>query len=144
MRSTKKPGKLAGEYVDLVEIDISSLIQDPAATSTAARTAINRTLQGFQETGFIVITGHGLTPEAIARQFDLGNMYLSVNEEVKLQYHANISEGSWAGYKVSSSPPLLYVLIMIAKQPQGYFKRSNGTRDTTEVVLHIVDEASLN
>jgi hypothetical protein len=104
LHSTQKTEKLAGEYVELAEIDISSLIQDPAATSTAAHTAINRALQGFQETGFIVITGHGLTPEAIARQFDLGNMYLSVNEEVKHQYHANISEGSWAGYKVNSSP----------------------------------------
>ena len=104
MRSTQQPGKLAGEYVELAEIDISSLIPDPTATSTAARTAINRAFQGFKETGFIVITGHGLSREAIARQFDLGNMYLSVNEDVKHQFLSNISEGSWAGYKVSSSP----------------------------------------
>ena len=104
VRLTQQSGNLTGEYVELAEIDISSLIRDPAATSTAARIATNRAFQGFQETGFIVITGHGLTPEAIARQFDLGNMYLSVNEEVKHQFHANISEGSWAGYKVSSSP----------------------------------------
>jgi isopenicillin N synthase-like dioxygenase len=103
VRYTQQPGNLAGEYVELAEIDISSLIPDPAATSTAARTAVNHAFQGFQETGFIVITGHGLSPEAIARQFDLGNTYLSVNEEVKHQFHANISEGSWAGYKVSSS-----------------------------------------
>ena len=80
------------------------LIPDPTATSTAARIAINRAFEGFQETGFIVIYGHGLSPETIARQFDLGNMYLSVNEEIKHHFHANISEGSWAGYKVSSSP----------------------------------------
>ena len=104
MRSTQQLKKLTGEYVELAEIDISSLIPDPTATSTAARTAINRAFQGFRDTGFIVITGHGLSPEAIARQFDLGNMYLSVNEEVKHKFHANISEGSWAGYKVSNSP----------------------------------------
>ena len=103
VRSTQQPGKLAGEYVELAEIDISCLIPDSAATSTAARIKINRAFEGFQETGFIVITGHGLSPETIARQFDLGNMYLSVNEKVKHQFHANISEGSWAGYKVSSS-----------------------------------------
>ena len=107
MRSTQQTGKLTGEYVELAEIDISSLIPDPAATSTAARTAVNRAFQGLQETGFIVITGHGLSPEAIARQFDLGNMYLSVNEDVKHQFHAKISEGSWAGYKVSI-PPLYF------------------------------------
>ena len=86
--------------MELAEIDISSLIPDSAATSTAARTAIKRAFQGFRDTGFIVITGHGLSPEAIARQFDLANMYLSVNEEVKGQFHAKICEGSWAGYKV--------------------------------------------
>ena len=93
-RSTQQPEKLAGEYVELVEIDISCLIPDPTATSTAARIAINRAFEGFQETGFIVIYGHGLSPETIARQFDLGNMYLSVNEEIKHHFHANISEGS--------------------------------------------------
>lgn len=90
--------------MELAEIDISSLIPDPAATSSAARTVINRAFQGFQETGFIVLNGHGLSPEAIARQFDLGNMFLSVDEDVKHQFLANLSEGSWAGYKVSSSP----------------------------------------
>ncbi|KDR81232.1 hypothetical protein GALMADRAFT_136260 [Galerina marginata CBS 339.88] len=103
------------EYTDLTVVDISNLINDPTSTSTLSRSMINRAFQGFQDAGFIVLTGHGLSPEAISRQFDLGNMYLSVPEEVKHQFHAKISEGSWAGYK-----------------PQGYFKRINGARDTTE------------
>jgi isopenicillin N synthase-like dioxygenase len=89
--------------VDLAVVDISTFIADPTTTSPAAHIVIDRAFQGFQETGFIVLTGHGLSPEAIARQFDLGKMFLGVSEEVKHEFHANICEGSWAGYKARNS-----------------------------------------
>ncbi|KAF8884587.1 hypothetical protein CPB84DRAFT_1789100 [Gymnopilus junonius] len=103
------------EYVDLTVIDISSLIANPDLMSATAQHTIDEAIRAFQETGFIVITGHGLTPETISRQFDLAYMWLSVSEKVKHEFHTKISEGSWAGYK-----------------PQGYYKRSNCARDTTE------------
>ncbi|KAG6915169.1 hypothetical protein DXG01_012921 [Tephrocybe rancida] len=99
-------------------VGISGLIleQTSAVPAAAARETIECAFRGFQKTGFVVLTGHGLTPEAVNRQFDLANMFLSVSEETKHRYHAKIhEEGSWAGYK-----------------PQGFFKRKDGTYDTTE------------
>ncbi|KAF5378501.1 hypothetical protein D9615_007173 [Tricholomella constricta] len=104
------------EYLDLEVVDISSLIADPLTTSTAARDTIDRAFRSLQETGFVILTGHGFSSEALGRQFDLGNMFLEVSEEVKHQYHAKIwEEGSWAGYK-----------------PLGFYNRKNGARDTIE------------
>jgi isopenicillin N synthase-like dioxygenase len=61
---------------------------------------ITRVFNGLRTTGFIAVKGHGLSEAEWQHQFDLGKLLNEVSEEEKHALHANIKEGSWAGYKV--------------------------------------------
>jgi len=108
-------------YVDLEVLDVSSLVSDPSQLSSSeficASGIVDRAFAGFKATGFVVLQGHGLDANTIARHFAIGQMFFNqVTEDEKRQHHARIAEeGSWAGYKV-----------------QGYFKRPGGSSDSTE------------
>ena len=65
-----------------------------------------RALKAFSEgLGIVYVIGHGLSEDAIQRQYDLGSVFFDgVSDEEKHQYIAKIKEeGSWAGYKVCTS-----------------------------------------
>ncbi|KAF9050258.1 hypothetical protein BJ165DRAFT_994366 [Panaeolus papilionaceus] len=107
------------QYVDLEVVDISQLdllsLDNPRAVAAYGAT-IRGAFRGLQKTGFIVLQGHGLSSEQLRHQFALGKLLnRGVPEEEKESLHAAIHEGSWAGYKT-----------------QGYFKRPDGSFDTTE------------
>lgn len=63
---------------------------------------ISRAFEAFRTVGFIAINGHGLSHDDIRHQFNIGRLLNNgVSEEEKQSLHAQIWEGSWAGYKVS-------------------------------------------
>jgi len=77
---------------------------------------VRRAFTTLRETGFLAITGHGLSKEELRRHFDLGRLFIEdVSEEEKQKLHAKVWDGDWTGYK-----------------PQGYHKRSDGAADTIE------------
>jgi isopenicillin N synthase-like dioxygenase len=125
------------DYINLEVVDISCFINEPSfpsVNSQIRRDIVDRAFAGFKDVGFIVLTGHGLDAEMISRQFDIGKMFFdAVTEEEKHNYHAKIAEeGSWAGYKARIYLPP-WVVLPTLRQPLGYHKRPNGTRDSTEV-----------
>lgn len=76
---------------------------DDSTSAPSLRDIITRTMKALATVGFIVIKGHGLSDEEIHHQFSLGKLLAAVPESEKHALHASIKEGSWAGYKVSSS-----------------------------------------
>ena len=62
---------------------------------------VRRAFTTLRETGFLAITGHGLSKEELRRQFDLGRLFIEdVSEEEKQKLHAKVWDGDWTGYKV--------------------------------------------
>ncbi|KAJ7675640.1 hypothetical protein DFH06DRAFT_1122468 [Mycena polygramma] len=109
------------QYADVEVIDISGfhLANDPLpATFDTSNQAdlVKRAFKALREVGFLAINGHGLCSQDFHHQFDLARMLIEdVGENEKHRLHAEVWEGSWAGYK-----------------PTGYYRRPDGGADTIE------------
>ncbi|KDQ32608.1 hypothetical protein PLEOSDRAFT_1098607 [Pleurotus ostreatus PC15] len=112
------------QYVDLEVLDLSAFnVPDELVPGRASNTLleshkelITRAFEAFRTVGFVAIKGHGLSHDDIRHQFNIGKLLnYGVSEEEKRRLHAQIWEGSWAGYK-----------------PQGYYNRPDGAFDYVE------------
>lgn len=81
---------------EVVPVDASNALLE------SHKELIARAFDAFRTVGFVAIKGHGLSHDDIRHQFNIGKLLnYGVSEEEKRSLHAQIWEGSWAGYKAS-------------------------------------------
>ena len=87
--------------MEVIDLSVFPLTDMGTALDEKQAEMVRRAFKAFRETGFLAVTGHGLSKEEFHLQFDLGRLLLDdVSEEEKQALHAKVPEGSWAGYKV--------------------------------------------
>ncbi|KAK7036060.1 flavonol synthase/flavanone 3-hydroxylase [Favolaschia claudopus] len=97
-------------WADILTVDLSKYDSDRQGLVQTIATALERD-------GFFYVTGHGIAPEKLRRQFDFGQLtFDGVSREEKELHLAPIAEkGSWMGYKL-----------------QNYWEIKDGVRDRIE------------
>jgi isopenicillin N synthase-like dioxygenase len=79
----------------LVVIDLSTFDRSPEDRSLLAEQLKN----AAHNTGFWVVTGHGITDDEVNRQLSVGQAFYKTPLEDKRQYPCNFAEGSYMGYR---------------------------------------------
>ncbi|KAJ7232036.1 hypothetical protein B0H12DRAFT_1029141 [Mycena haematopus] len=97
-------------WADILTVDLSRYETDREELVKIVFTALERD-------GFFYVVGHGIAPETLSRQFDLGQLtFEGVSREEKEKHLAPIAEkGSFMGYKL-----------------QNYWEIKDGVRDRIE------------
>ncbi|KAK7047124.1 hypothetical protein VNI00_006789 [Paramarasmius palmivorus] len=91
------PTKHELEYAPLVTIDISDFNRSPEDNARLAAELVNAS----HNTGFWVITGHGITNEEVNRQLSIGQAFHTLPLDEKKKLECDFANGNYMGYRPS-------------------------------------------
>lgn len=89
------PTKHSLDYAPLVVIDLSTFDR---SSEDRAR-LVDQLRDAAHNTGFWMVTGHGITDDEVNRQLSIGQAFYKTPLEDKRQHPCNFAEGSYMGYR---------------------------------------------
>ncbi|ESK87420.1 flavonol synthase [Moniliophthora roreri MCA 2997] len=122
------PTKYKLDYAPLATIDISSFNRSPEDDTRLAAELIDAS----HNTGFWVVTGHGITDDAINRQLSIGQAFFALPIEEKREFPCDFENGSYLGYR----EPVRYIADTDVKENHEALNIAKFTESGCRFPLH--------